>query len=41
MDLKNSWTVALKDFSIFKKQKHILLSLIFLPLILLLDHVVE
>jgi ABC-2 type transport system permease protein len=34
MDLKNSWTVAVKDFGIFKKQKHILLSLIFLPLIL-------
>ncbi|MBU7024060.1 MAG: hypothetical protein HXS40_07810 [Theionarchaea archaeon] len=34
MDLKNSWTVAVKDFSIFKKQKHILLSLVFLPLVL-------
>ena len=34
MDLANSWTIAVKDFSIFRKQKHILLSLIFFPLIL-------
>lgn len=34
MDLANSWTIAVKDFSIFRKQKRILFSLILLPLVL-------
>lgn len=34
MDLVNSWTIAAKDISIFKKQKHILFSLILFPLVL-------
>jgi ABC-type Na+ efflux pump permease subunit len=33
MDLSNSWAVALKDFSIFRKKKYVLYSLVIIPIL--------
>lgn len=34
MDLSNSWTVTVKDFSIFRKKKYVIYSLVSTPLII-------
>jgi len=33
MDLQDSWSIVLKDFSIFKKKKYIIYSLVIIPLL--------
>ena len=33
MDLSNSWSVALKDFAIFRKKRYVLYSLIIIPIL--------